>query len=222
MNRDGPHRVIHLDTIEEQDGKDHKDTGNGTTSWNINTYCEYIKQNLVKIEAYYSTEYVACHFVVDTENGSTLIQNLIDPEAVKPIGKALDLDTLDQCGRLLKIYQYILSEYEFAPDPDTWPTVKETIRLKKGDCNSLSLLMMSLLCYAGIDVQAAISNGHMWVKVFHKNKWRVFELDQDPERRKVYRIPGFYRNPLYQIFIDRSEKRKKIAAPNGSLRLARG
>ena len=34
--------------------------------------------------------------------------------------------------------------------------------------------------------------------------------DLDPERQKIYRIPGFYENPLYKIYPERSEKRIRI------------
>jgi hypothetical protein len=39
--------------------------------------------------------------------------------------------------------------------------------------------------------------------------WFVLELDQNPERQKIYRIPNFYENLLYKIYADRSEKRKR-------------
>ena len=69
---------------------------------------------------------------------------------------------------------------------------------------------MSLLLSAGYDTYAGIANGHMWVKVRENYQWAVLELDQNPERQKIYRIPGFYENPLYRIYPDRSEKRKRI------------
>jgi hypothetical protein len=50
----------------------------------------------------------------------------------------------------------------------------------------------------------------MWVKVRENYQWVVLELDQDPERQKIYRISGFYDNPLYRIYPDRSEKRKRL------------
>jgi hypothetical protein len=48
----------------------------------------------------------------------------------------------------------------------------------------------------------------MWVNVFYDNEWHGLEVDRDPERNKIYSIPGFYEDPLYKIFIDRTEKRK--------------
>ncbi len=69
---------------------------------------------------------------------------------------------------------------------------------------------MSLLLSAGYDTYAGIANGHMWVKVHENYQGVVLELDQNPQRQKIYRIPGFYDNPLYRIYADRSEKRKRI------------
>jgi hypothetical protein len=69
---------------------------------------------------------------------------------------------------------------------------------------------MSLLISAGYDTYAGISNGHMWVKVRENTRWYVLELDQDPERNTIYRLPGFYDHPLYKIYPHRSEKRKRI------------
>jgi transglutaminase-like putative cysteine protease len=88
--------------------------------------------------------------------------------------------------------------------------VQETIRTQKGDCKSLSLLLMSLLTAAGLDAYAGISNGHMWVVANENNRWQVWDLDQNPARKKIYAIAGFYDDPLYKIYPDRSEKRKRI------------
>jgi hypothetical protein len=49
----------------------------------------------------------------------------------------------------------------------------------------------------------------MWVNVNCDNQWQVLELDLDPERNTIYSIPDFYENPLYKIYPDRSEKRKR-------------
>ena len=69
---------------------------------------------------------------------------------------------------------------------------------------------MSLLLSEGYITHAGISNGHMWVEVHVNYQWMVIELDQNPQRQKIYRLPGFYDNPLYKIYGDRSEKRKRI------------
>jgi hypothetical protein len=34
--------------------------------------------------------------------------------------------------------------------------------------------------------------------------------DLDPEGQKIYRVSGFYEDPLYRIYPDRSERRKRI------------
>ena len=179
--------------------------------WNMDSYARFVNRNMIDINASYTSEYVFYEFVVDTEDGSTVIQNLIDTEAVSAItadiGSYFDPKHPD---RLVAIYQYIIEEYDYILEPHAWQTVEETIRTKKGDCKSLSLLLMSLLLSAGYDTYAGIANGHMWVKVRENAQWFVLELDQNPERQKIYRIPGFYKNPLYRIYADRSEKRKRI------------
>jgi len=39
----------------------------------------------------------------------------------------------------------------------------------------------------------------------------VLDIDKDPERNKIYKIPGFYNHPLYTIYADHTEKRKVLA-----------
>ena len=179
--------------------------------WDLDSYAKFVKQNMAEINARYSSDYIAYEFVVDTDYGSTAIQNLIDPETASADTPDLGIHPNPEYpDRLNRIYQYIIKEYDYILDPHTWQPVAETIRAKKGDCKSLSLLLMSLLLSAGYDVYAAIANGHMWVQVHQDYQWVVLELDQNPERQKIYRIPGFYENPLYKIYPDRSEKRKRI------------
>jgi hypothetical protein len=178
--------------------------------WNLESYAAFVKQNMKEINAKYSIDYVPYEFVVDTENGSTVIQNLIEPKAGAAIGA--DLETYSNSedpDKLIPIYQYVINEYNYILEPFEWQTVEETIKTKKGDCKSLSLLLMSLLLSANYDAYAAISNGHMWINVYENYQWHVLELDHDPERNKIYRIPGFYENPLFRIFPNHSEKRKK-------------
>lgn len=179
--------------------------------WDLDSYTQFVKQNMTEISAGYTSEYVSYEFVVDTEYGSTVVQNLIDPETVSKISAALAKYTDPEYpDRLVTIYQYIVEEYDYILDPHVWQSVEETIRTQKGDCKSLSLLLMSLLLSAGYDTYAGIANGHMWVKVHENYQWIVMELDQNPQRQKIYRIPGFYDKPLYRIYADRSEKRKRI------------
>ncbi len=179
--------------------------------WDLNSYAQFVKQNLTEINAGYSTEYDLYEFVVDTDYGSTVIQKLIDPKAVSSIIADLEKYTdRNRPNRLDTIYQYIVGDYDYIINPYGWQSVEETIRTKKGDCKSLSLLLMSLLLSEGYISFASISNGHMWVNVHANYRWIVMELDQNPQRQKIYRLPGFYNNPLYKIYGDRSEKRKRI------------
>jgi hypothetical protein len=178
--------------------------------WNLASYAEFVKENMTEINASYSTAYTPYEFIVDTDYGSTVIQNLLDPESAKAINTGLPNDSNPEpSDPLMRIYQHIINHYDYILDPLKWQSIEETIRVKKGDCKSLSLLLMSCLAAAGYDTYAAISNGHMWVNVNRDNQWQVLELDLDPERNTIYRIPGFYENPLYKIYPDRSEKRKR-------------
>jgi hypothetical protein len=162
--------------------------------WNLSSYAEFVKENMAEMNANYSSVYAPYEFIVDTDYGSTVIQNLLDTESATSINAGLVRDA--------------------NPEPsEPLMRVEETIRTQKGDCKSLSLLLMSCLANAGYNTYAGISNGHMWVNVNHDNQWQVLELDLDPERNTIYRIPGFYENPLYKIYPDRSEKRQRINYP---------
>jgi len=182
--------------------------------WNLASYAEFVKENMTEMNANYSTVYAPYEFIVDTDYGSTVIQNLFDPEFTTSINAGLMSDANPEPSEpLMRIYQHIINHYDYILDPVKWQSVEETIRTQKGDCKSLSLLLMSCLTNAGYNAYAGISNGHMWVNVNHDNQWQVLELDLDPERNTIYRIPGFYENPLYKIYPDRSEKRKRIKQP---------
>jgi hypothetical protein len=179
--------------------------------WNLESYAEFVKENITEINANYSTVYAPSEFVVDTDYGSTVIQNLLDPESATAINTGLPGDANpEDSDKLILIYQHIIDHYDYILDPFRWQSVAETIKSKKGDCKNLSLLLMSPLISAGYDTYAGISNGHMWVKVRENTRWYVLELDQDPERNTIYRLPGFYDHPLYKIYPHRSEKRKRI------------
>ena len=176
--------------------------------WDLPSYALFLKQNMKDINEKYSTDYTPYDFVVDTETGSTVIQNLIEPQFVFPIVDSLKMKNLEDKDKILYIYDYVFKAYDYILDAYHWPTVEETVRTKKGDCKGLSLLLMSLWIAAGFDTHAAISNNHMWVNVFYDNSWHVFELDKDPDRNKIYSIPGFYDHPLFKIYKDRTYKRK--------------
>ena len=178
--------------------------------WDVKNYAVFIKQNMKNMNERYSTEYAPYDFVVDTDRGSALIQNMIEPEIALEIKDRPWSDNMENDYKLYKIFKYVQNGYMFFMEPDKWLTVKETVKSKKGDCKSLSLLLMSLLISAGIETHAAISNGHMWVNAFYDRRWHVLEIDNDPERNKIYSIPGFYDNPLYRIYPDHTEKRVLI------------
>jgi hypothetical protein len=182
--------------------------------WNLASYAEFVKENMAEINANYSTEYTPYEFVVDTDAGSTVIQNLLDSESAAAVNLGLKGDADPQSAEaLMRIYQHIIEHYDYILDPLKWQSVEETIKTRKGDCKSLSLLLMSWLTTAGYDTYAGISNGHMWVNVNNNSRWQVLELDPDSERNTIYRIPGFYENPLFKIYPDRSEKRKRVKQP---------
>lgn len=179
--------------------------------WHLENYTAFVKENMIEIDAHYSTAYMPYEFIVDLDDGSTLIQDLIDTEPVRRINAMLGTDVISRYPyKVRRIYQYILKHYNYVLDPHRWQSVEETIKTRKGDCKSLSLLLMSHLAAAGLDAYAGISNGHMWVVAYENNRWQVLDLDQNPARKKIYSIPGFYDDPLYKIYPDRSEKRKRI------------
>ena len=172
-------------------------------------YAQFIQQNMKMINERYATDYELSEFVVDTDTGSSRIQNLIEPEAVASIVEEMRAKDLKDEDRILYIYKYLTEEYDYVLDADHWPTVEETVKAKKGDCKGLSLLLMSLWLSAGFDAYVAISNGHMWANVHYDNRWHLFEVDNDFERKKIYNLPGFYQYPLYKIFKDQTYKRKR-------------
>lgn len=190
--------------------KRHEEIVTTVLPWDVKNYAVFIKQNMKNMNERYSTEYASYDFVVDTDRGSTLIQNLIKPEIALEITDRPWSDNMEDDYKLYKIFKYVQNDYTFFMEPDKWQTVKETAQSKKGDCKSLSLLLMSLLISAGIDTHAAISNGHMWVNAFYDSRWHVLEIDNDPERNKIYSIPGFYDHPLYKIYPGHTEKRVLI------------
>ena len=175
--------------------------------WDVKNYRVFLKQNIKNINERYSTEYASYDFVVDTNMGSTLIQNLIEPEIAIEIKERPWSDHMEDDFKLYKIFKYVQNDYSFIIEPEKWSTGKEIVKSKKGDCKGLSLLLMSLLISAGIETHASISNGHMWVNAFYDKRWHVLEIDNDPERNKIYSIPGFYDHPLYKIYSDHTEKR---------------
>ena len=176
----------------------------------LQDYAIFLKKNMEGINEKYSKEYIPFNFEVDTDIGSSLIQAFINPEAVSSISHNLDLENLEDKEKIYILYNYVIDEYAFIIDPFKWQTVEETVRIKRGDCKSLSLLLMSLLISAGIDSYVAISNGHMWANAYFESEWHVLEIDKNSDRNKIYQMPGFYKDPLYKVFIDHTVKRKRF------------
>jgi len=190
--------------------------------WGNYDYSQFIQQNMEMINEKYATDYEPKEFVIDTDTGSALIQNLIEPEEVASIVEEMRVKDLDDKDQILYIYDYLIKEYDYVLNANHWPTVEETVKTKKGDCKGLSLLLMSLWLSAGFDAYVAISNGHMWANVHVDNQWQLFEVDNDAGRKKIYNLPGFYQYPLYKIFKDQTYKRKrkqirKSVTPNPQL-----
>lgn len=175
-------------------------------------YALFLAQNSEAIEARYTREYEPFEFIVDLDGASTRIQHLIEPAAVSAIARALVADTAGAPSKIDILLDHVHRKYACATAPRYWVPVADTLAAGRGDCRSLSLVLLSLLLAADIPAYAAVSNGHMWVNAFDGGKWRILETDPDPDRNKLYALPGFYATPLYRIYPDRSEKRKKRPA----------
>jgi hypothetical protein len=183
-------------------------TDESVSPWTNEEYANYIKNNIALKDIKYSNEYKNYEFIVDTEFGSTRIQNLIDISAGKSIVESYSLDQSSNLNFVNLAYQHVITHYQYAEAPLYWLTIDEIVARKKGDCKNLSMLLFSILLSEGIDCHVAISNGHMWVNVKKNGKWHVMELDQGAERKKIYGIENFYERPLYKIFKDYTLKRK--------------
>ena len=179
----------------------------GLSPWDADTYAQYVEQNIRELNRRYTEQYEPVEFVVDTAGGSARIQLLIDPSATALMAEVISDPALDDGGKIDAIMEVIRQRFEYIPEPAVWAPVKETIRDGRGDCKNLSLLLMSALTASGIEAYAGVSNGHMWVRAYDGRRWHTLETDKDPERNRIYRIPGFYDYPLYKIYADRSLKR---------------
>lgn len=177
--------------------------------WNTQTYARFLEQNIKMINEIYTTVYRPYHFVVDTPQGSIPVQELVDTRAVMRIVEELKTGNYSQKELIWQLYRYVVDEYDYAIEAKYWPTIGDTLEKKEGDCKGLSLLLMSLFLAAGYDAYAAISNGHMWVRGSDGSEWHTFEVDTDRQRKEIYQIKGFYENPLFKVFHDRTYKRKR-------------
>lgn len=182
------------------------------SSWTNEEYARFIKNNIALKNMKYSDNYKEFEFIVDTELGSTKIQNLIDLSAGRSIFEVHNLDQSTVPRLVAAAHRYVIDNYRYTEIPFHWLTIEDIMDSKKGDCKHLSLLLLSILLSMGVDSYAAISNGHMWVNVNIDGKWCIIELDQDSERKKIYALEGFYDRPLYKIYEDKSLKRTLKAA----------
>jgi transglutaminase-like putative cysteine protease len=172
-------------------------------------YERFLRQNMAALDQLYTDEYEPVEFVVDTDGGSERIQALIDPQTVAAIADALAGPDLGPWQKIGALHRFVQSEFAYEAAPLRWARPDETLVTRRGDCKSLSLLLLSLLLRSGLDAHAAIGNGHMWVSVQVEGRRQVLETDRDPQRSRTYGIPGFYDRPLYKIYRDVSLKRKR-------------
>ncbi len=176
-------------------------------AWSIPNYADFVASNLKNINQLYAEEYGPYLFIADTANGSTVVQNLVDIKIAEQQLENMSFGPLNDREKIMHLHEYVLGSYRYVVEPKEWPTIQETIQWGKGDCKGLSLLLMSLLLASGFETHAAVSNGHMWVNVKMDGKWHVLEMDRNPDRARIYQIPGFYDRPLFKIYQDGTEKR---------------
>lgn len=177
-------------------------------------YADFVRWNIAALNHRYTRTYADYDFIVDTEYGSTLIQNLINTRAMTGILRQLGVEDHEAGSRAAMISDYIRREYAFVDEPEDWAAAQETLSRKRGDCKNLSILLLSMLIHADVNAYGAISSGHMWVNAFFNGHWHVIETDPGTARASIYQIPGFYEYPLYKVFPDRTVKRERIS-PDG-------
>ena len=110
--------------------------------WDVENYADFLKQNMKNMNERYSTEYAPYNFVVDTDMGSTPIQNLIEPEIAFEIKNRPWSDNMEDDHKRYKIFQYVQNDYNFIMEPNKWSTVKETVKSKKG----IALTLVTAAC----------------------------------------------------------------------------
>jgi len=177
-------------------------------------HARFVEDNLALLNRVYSRSYEPSRFIVDTDSGSTPIQELIDWEAVRRIRRSVHFETHSDIAAAESMLAYLHRFYRYIPEPQDWVPVAETIRRKSGNCKNLSLLLLALLTVSGLESYAGISNGHMWVNAWAGQRWIVLETDPDAEGNAVYKLPGFYADPLFKIYPEYSLKRRKIERPS--------
>ena len=177
--------------------------------WTPDSYRAFRADNLALIDLIYSDEYIEYPFMVDLENGAVPVRHLIDTEALRSVAQKISSNGENSLQILNAARQYLASTTIYRVQPGIWPTVPDTLESGLADCKGRSLLLLSLLLAAGQEAYAAIGNGHIWVVVRVNGSWETIETDTDPERGKIYAIPGFYDRPLYKVYADRTLKRRR-------------
>ncbi len=170
-------------------------------------YIAFWSENKRLIDQIYADGYSVYPISVDTDSGSRDILTLIDPEAVKPLMNTIVAAGAPPDHVVRRCYRYVVTHFRYLPSPDLWPTVRQTLKQRSGDCKGLSLLLMSMLTAADIDASAEISNGHMWIRVDLNGTTTILETDQTPERQVIYHSPGFYDRPLLRVTPNRTLRR---------------
>ncbi len=177
-------------------------------------YIKYIQENKKNINKIYSQSYGQYEYLVDTDSGATLIQHLINPELAHPIINEVVTENQSKAEKAIACFNYIVHYFKYFSIPETWPTIAQTLKTRKGDCKGFSLLLLSTLTFFDIECYAAIGNNHMWVEAKIAGEWKIFETDSDLNRNLIYQLPGFYAEPLFKIYNNRSEKRIRMEGGN--------
>jgi len=179
-------------------------------------YIEYVQENQKNINQIYSRFYRNYEYFVDSNSGSIRIQNLINPELAHLVTGKILTKNQAKTEKVIECFNYIIRHFKYFPMPEVWPTISQTLKIRKGDCKGLSLLLLSVLLFLDIECYAAIGNGHMWVVARLDGQQKIFETDSDPNRKLIYQLPGFYEKPLYKIYYNRSEKRIRMKGGNAT------
>lgn len=170
-------------------------------------YIAFWSENKRLINHIYADDYAEYPIIVDTVSGSRDILALLDPGAAKPLLNAIVTAGMPPDHVVRRCHRYVVTHFRYVPSPHLWPTIRQTLEQRSGDCKGLSLLLMSLLMAADIDVSVEISNGHMWVRVARDGKTAILETDQTPERQAIYNSPGFYDRPLLRVTPEQTLRR---------------
>ena len=89
----------------------HEDDGGLEYTHTLQNRADFIRENIENLNQIYFEEYQPhpYPFIVDTETGGAVIQNLIDTELAGRQVSSLDLGSLNKNERLSKIYNYVIS-----------------------------------------------------------------------------------------------------------------